>query len=81
MGPGLRPQGKPGVHQISKSAYSLLSGALKVPFWDRVQKKRVLKMFFEKKCNRVARSGAGWDPIALLATEQLQAKRGYVCPT
>ena len=37
-------------------------------FWDRVQKKggseRVLR---EKKINRVARSGAGWDPIALLA--------------
>ena len=38
-----------------------------MPFWDRVQNKRVLKVSFEKKINRVARSGAGWDPIALLA--------------
>jgi len=32
-----------------------------------VQKKRVLKVSFEKKCNRVAEGGALWDPIALLA--------------
>ena len=51
--------------------YHLVGKALKVPFWDRVQKKRVLKMFFEKKCNRVARSGAAWDPIALLAKEHI----------
>ena len=29
-----------------------------MPFWDRVQKNRVLKMPFEKKCNRVAEGGA-----------------------
>ena len=51
--------------------YHLVGKPLKVPFWDRVQKKRVLKMFFEKKCNRVARSGAAWDPIALLAKEHI----------
>ena len=47
--------------------YHLVGKPLKVPFWDRVQKKRVLEVSFEKKLNRVARSGAGWDPIALLA--------------
>ena len=47
--------------------YHFVGNLLKVPFWDRVQKKRVLEVSFEKKLNRVARSGAGWDPIALLA--------------
>ena len=46
-----------------------------MPFWDRVQKKKVLKMFFEKNCNRVARSGAAWDPIALLAKEHIGITR------
>ena len=30
-------------------------------------KNRVLKRYFEKKCNRVASGGARWDPITLLA--------------
>ena len=42
-----------------------------MPFWDRVQKKRVLKVSFEKKCNRVAEGGALWDPITLLAKEPI----------
>eukprot|EP00964_Phaeocystis_antarctica_P059114 scaffold35095_cov70-Phaeocystis_antarctica.AAC.1 len=33
-------------------------------------------MFFEKKCNRVARSGAAWDPIALLAKEHIGITTG-----
>ena len=55
----------------SENVYHFVGNLLKVPFWDRVQKKRVLKMFFEKKFNRVARSGAGRDPIALLAKEHI----------
>ena len=53
--------------------YHLVGKRLKVPFWDRMQKNMVLKMFFEK--NRVARSGAGWDPIALLAKEHIGITR------
>ena len=55
--------------------YHFVGNLLKVPFWDRVQKKRVLKMFFGKKINRVARSGAGRDPIALLAKEHIGITR------
>ena len=51
--------------------YHLVGKALKVPFWERVRKNRVLKMFFEKKCNRLAEGGALWDPITLLAKEHL----------
>ena len=43
--------------------YHFVGNLLKVPFWDRVQKKRVLKMFFEKKSIRVAR--AALDGILL----------------
>ena len=45
--------------------------ALKVPFWDRVRKNRVLKMFFDFFLNRVASGGARWDPITLLAKEHI----------
>eukprot|EP00964_Phaeocystis_antarctica_P015616 scaffold8635_cov32-Phaeocystis_antarctica.AAC.1 len=31
------------------------------------QTEKGLQRYFEKKCNRVARSGAGWDPIAFPA--------------
>ena len=53
--------------QKVKNVYHLVGKRLKVPFWDRVQKNRVLKRYFEKKINRVARSGAGRDPIAFPA--------------
>ena len=59
----------------SENVYHFVGNLLKVPFWDRVQKKRVLKMFFGKKINRVARSGAGQDPIALLAKEHIGITR------
>ena len=35
----------------------------------------VLKMSFEKKCNRVASGGAAWDPITLLAKEHIGITR------
>ena len=59
----------PNGHRDSKSekVYHLVGKRLKLPFWDRVQKNRVLMRYFEKKCNRVASGGAPWDPITLLA--------------
>ena len=51
--------------------YHLVGNALKVPFWDRVRKNRVLKMFFDFFLNRVASGGARWDPITLLAKEHI----------
>ena len=51
--------------------YHLVGKGLKVPFWDRMQKNRVLKMFFDFFLNRVAEGGAAWDPIALLAKEHI----------
>ena len=64
-----KKQVNPGGQKDSKSdkVYHLVGKGLKLPFWDRVPKNRFLKRYFEKKMNKVARSGAGWDPIALLA--------------
>ena len=59
--------------------YHLVGKGLKLPFWDRMQKNRVLKMFFEKKCNRVASGGAQWDPITLLAKEHIGITSYEVC--
>ena len=55
----------------SDKVYHLVGNLLKMPFWDRVQKNRVLSGFIQKKMDRVARSGAGWDPIALPACEPI----------
>ena len=56
-----------------------LATTLKVPFWDPVQKKRVLKVSFDFFLNRVARSGAGWSPIALLAKGHIGITSYEVC--
>ena len=56
-----------GQDSKSEKVYHLVRKRLKLPFWDRVQKNRVLMRYFEKKCNRVASGGAPWDPITLLA--------------
>ena len=50
-----------------KKVYHLVGNPQKCPFRERVPKQRLPKMPFEKKFNRVARSGAGRDPIAFPA--------------